>query len=312
MTTRTWIGGRGNNQVSNPNNWSPNGHPQPGDDLTVTHGTVNITGDQLPDADVLNVTGPATININHATGDHLRLKGDGATINMLNSDVDVVTYPLVGIPDGKATINAFGNNQLDVSTFTRFGGADVTVNNYGTIRGGALQGFGNNITVNGATWNNDGPSTAGYDGMRFIANTDVTGTGSFTVGSFHATGKYTGLEFTKSVGAGQIIKMDSGQGFAAVEVDDTSRFNAAIDWGFTTTGDVKLHNLAADSYSKHDGVLDFFHGDSLVKSIRFNETHPEVSGEVHVSQIPGGVEIHSTSFFQAFGPDLPQHIAIAA
>jgi hypothetical protein len=32
MTTRTWIGG-GNNRADNPNDWAPNGVPQPGDML---------------------------------------------------------------------------------------------------------------------------------------------------------------------------------------------------------------------------------------------------------------------------------------
>jgi len=51
VSTLTWIGG-GNNQASNPADWSSGTAPQPGDDLVMTQGTMNVSawdlaGDRL-------------------------------------------------------------------------------------------------------------------------------------------------------------------------------------------------------------------------------------------------------------------------
>jgi len=79
---------------------------------------------------------------------------------------------------------------------------------------------------------------------------------------------------------------------------------------------LKFADLVADSYAKSGGTLDFFSGDTLIKSLRFAETNPAVYGEPHVGRIAGGIgiEIHDARGFNEplFGPDLPQHIAIAA
>ena len=54
MTNRTWIGG-GNNKASNPRDWSPNGAPQAGDTLTISSGTMTVSGNDLK-GDSLNVS----------------------------------------------------------------------------------------------------------------------------------------------------------------------------------------------------------------------------------------------------------------
>src|ERR1044072_739198 len=86
MATLTWRGGRGNDQASNAQNWSPRGAPKPGDNLVANHGTVNISGNQLPDTATLPLTGPVTVNLNNATGDHISAAAD-STINMANSNL---------------------------------------------------------------------------------------------------------------------------------------------------------------------------------------------------------------------------------
>lgn len=73
-TTRTWIGG-GNNQADNPNDWAPNGAPQPGDTLEQLNGggqTINVTGNDLA-GDSFQTSGfqasgatPLTMNLSHA------------------------------------------------------------------------------------------------------------------------------------------------------------------------------------------------------------------------------------------------------
>jgi hypothetical protein len=63
---RTWVGG-GNNEASNPNDWSPNGAPQSGDSLTdgVSGSTINIEGNALK-GDVLSVAAQGvTLNLSH-------------------------------------------------------------------------------------------------------------------------------------------------------------------------------------------------------------------------------------------------------
>jgi hypothetical protein len=43
MASTTWIGG-GNNEASNQNDWSPTRTPQPGDTLTMSSGTMHVSG----------------------------------------------------------------------------------------------------------------------------------------------------------------------------------------------------------------------------------------------------------------------------
>ena len=74
-TTRMWIGG-GDNQASNPHDWSdPNGlpgAPRPGDTLILNNGTINISDNDLK-GDTLTLAGEGpTINLDNA---HLRLQG---------------------------------------------------------------------------------------------------------------------------------------------------------------------------------------------------------------------------------------------
>lgn len=71
MTTRLWIGGHGNNQANNANNWLPKGPPEPGDTLytNVPAGgsipTMNLTDNAL-EGDVLSVGGE-NLTLNNMT-----------------------------------------------------------------------------------------------------------------------------------------------------------------------------------------------------------------------------------------------------
>lgn len=65
MTTRTWIGG-GNNQATNPSDWSPSGAPQPGDTLSIASGTMNIFGNALAGDNLTVVSGNADLNLFNA------------------------------------------------------------------------------------------------------------------------------------------------------------------------------------------------------------------------------------------------------
>jgi hypothetical protein len=149
MTARTWIGGKSNNQVTDPSNFSPMGAPEPGDDLTITSGTMNISGRQLPASDVLNVGGDATVNIRNGVEDHLTVGGT-AHVNLTNS-VSATIYKVVG----NISINTTGTNHLDLFTPGRGFNGSVYIQNSGTLIG-RLGGFSSNYTwmAGGSTTSN--------------------------------------------------------------------------------------------------------------------------------------------------------------
>jgi hypothetical protein len=60
--TRQWVGG-GNNSAGNPNDWNDHGVPQVGDSLTMSSGTMNVTGHQLMGVTIRAPTS-ATVTIN--------------------------------------------------------------------------------------------------------------------------------------------------------------------------------------------------------------------------------------------------------
>jgi hypothetical protein len=69
MATRTWAGGHNGNDALTADNWSPAGVPQPGDNLTVVTGTLNITktdlaGNKLNLLDDAVGAGPVVLDLN--------------------------------------------------------------------------------------------------------------------------------------------------------------------------------------------------------------------------------------------------------
>ncbi len=304
MTARTWLGGRAFNSVSNPNNWSPRSAPQPGDTLTATHGTINILGDQLPDTATLDLTGHAHANLIFATGDHITASGD-VTLNLLNTSGVVIRNG-----GGHLTINAHGTNGLDLSTpYRAFWGGSVDIKNSGTLIGG-ISGFATAYRLDGGTFYNTG-STVGNDTQSETINADVIGNGVFHMSTFH--GGIGKLEFMQSVGAGQTISMENGLGqWNLLEIDRPSDFHGSIVVGPTGNGSssvVDLNGLAADSYSYSNGVLDFFHGNTVVDEVRYNSAQPFTVAQ-GTSTGGAGIEIYALSnpnFSVPHGPDLPLH-----
>jgi hypothetical protein len=82
MTNRTWIGG-GNNQASNPKDWSPKGAPHSGDALTMNSGTMNVIHDDLA-GDVLAINS-GTVNLTRGSNATIAANGD-ALINIQGTD----------------------------------------------------------------------------------------------------------------------------------------------------------------------------------------------------------------------------------
>jgi len=303
MTARTWIVGKSNNQVTDPSNFSPMSAPEPGDDLTITSGTMNISGRQLPASDVLNVGGDATVNIRNGVEDHLTVGGT-AHVNLTNS----VSATIYNGP-GNISINTTGTNHLDLFTPGRGVNGSVHIQNSGTLIG-RLGGFSSNYTLDGGRFYNI-ESSAGFDGQTEIINADVIGRGLFHMGSFHAP--FGKLEFMKSVGSQQTVSMEGGlSGYSVMQIDHPEAFKAAVNWA-THNSVIDLNGLAADSYSYHDGVLDFFHGNTVTDTLRFNTVGSAGPFSVAQGTSTGGVgvEIYSSGTFQnasvPHGANLPLH-----
>jgi hypothetical protein len=144
MTNRTWVGG-GNNQASNPSDWSPTGAPQPGDTLIISSGTMDVSGKALAgDTLDLSVTGN-TANI--------YLKGDiAATAHVTEGSLHTFggTIRFVGsnLFSSHATA-VFNSNLTGSATLDIIGaggmGSSVEVN--GNVGSGLTFGFESQIPV---------------------------------------------------------------------------------------------------------------------------------------------------------------------
>ena len=128
MTNRTWVGG-GNNQASNPSDWSPTGAPQPGDTLIISSGTMDVSGKALAgDTLDLSVTGN-TANI--------YLKGDiAATAHVTEGSLHTFggTIRFVGS-------NLFSSHATAVFNSNLTGSATLDIIGAG--------GMGSSVEVNG-------------------------------------------------------------------------------------------------------------------------------------------------------------------
>jgi len=302
MAARTWLGGRGNNAATAAD-WSPNGAPQPGDTLTMTHGTINIGANNPLGAGWLTVTGNATVNLTNTTGDRLNFTGAYQhpvlkdTVNLANSEVWITGH------QANITIKASGYSHLFMyPDVPRGANLSATINNTGVLDG-VFSGY-SSYRINGGILQNDsqasatvpwtfGSSGAGFGGTTATINADVIGTGGWFLSTEHGSaGK---LEFMQSVGEGQTVNLgDGAYGWSTLQIDKPGQFHGAI--GFNAPDSViDLPKLAADSYSYDAaaGTLDFWHGDTLLAAIRFSATHPYLVAN-NTSTGAAGVEVFST------------------
>jgi hypothetical protein len=266
---RTWLGG-GTNRASNPNDWSPSGSPKPGDALSMTNGgTINIHGDDLH-GDMLLIGGAPSSPSQDFT---LNVSGKAAF-------KEVAAFPPVGI--GSITINLADHAKWIGGFSTNLGGG-VFITGEGR--------FANQVSTVAA---------------KSVVDVDVTGHGTFNVGSAQSVGGV--LEFTKSVGSGQAIAVGGDQGrdvAARLLVDDPRHFHASTTLGL---GEIFLGGLKADSYAIKDDLLLLFSGRKVVEKLELTvepQAHPT---GFTVSQASQGI----TLFGDGRGPTaggtlLPMH-----
>lgn len=227
IVTKTWTGG-GNNNASNPNDWTPNGVPQPGQVLNITSGTINIQGKDLA-GDTLNLAFPSQpsqhININTSNNAVLNLGG-----GIYSAD----------------TINVHVTGQLD-----------LTANVYGIA--GSLTFIGGSIKMVG---------TSMFQGVTFDSNVTGNGTieanhgghGDFfgpTVFNGSVGGGITvALE---SLGPPELVEITHPSTFdAKITIPSQYFFGAVLFEGLNVT--------RADLLPSH--VLQMWNGRQLVDSVR--------------------------------------------
>jgi hypothetical protein len=240
MTDKTWIGGFHHNDARNPHNWSPNGAPQPGDNLLLPSGSTisiqdnDLQGDPLVISSASQLTGPTTLNLSHHAD--VTLTGSGpitATIkgtDTLNLNDDNTTIATVNLA---SHAHLFGNFRMNGGSLT--------------IAGAEHSRFVNN----GADF---------IVGGRAVIDADVVGSGAFTVTSVgtplhHFLGF---LEFGGLVTSGQSVSLD---GSSSVRIDQPREFHGTVQ-GF---GLIDLVGLAhADSWCYKNDMLSIFNAQGRV------------------------------------------------
>jgi hypothetical protein len=120
MTNRTWVGG-GNDNASNPNDWSPAGTPQLGDALSMAQGVMNVSGDSLA-GDTLSITGPVDINTRAGAQLNLRVSGGSPANVYVHGKLDLTAHVLIGgnLHTSGGTIRFIGPNAFDVHSHAEF------------------------------------------------------------------------------------------------------------------------------------------------------------------------------------------------
>jgi hypothetical protein len=251
MVTRVWIGG-GSNSANNPADWSPTGVPQPGDSLSMSAGTIDVTGGSLA-GDSLALIPPAIAPFD-------------ATINLTNDAINLgvgnQSFAMQAI--GAASPRFIGGNGVGLSANVMLSASSLVMT--GTV--GFIYGF--NVGGTGRIVN---------DGTVTLTNskigTDVSGSGTFDLTRYHDGPGNT--EIVGSVGAGLIFDLEGeGGSFPAnLTIDNPFTFQALIEVNppslpdIAVGGDtVKLAGLSATSYTFTDDTLTLFNQDSVVTRLR--------------------------------------------
>jgi hypothetical protein len=265
MTYKTWIGG-GNNNASNPDDWSPMGAPQSGDELVMPNGgTINITGNAL-------------------AGNALELGLENAppalfTINLSqHAQASLVQLARTAFP---TTINVSGNDTLHYSS--QFPSSpDVTVNlqPHARLTGEFDLTFGKLEVDGGANTRLINNNDDSLFGTHAVITPEVLGIGTFTVGSAQSIAGF--LEFGGAVSAGENVVI-SGDPFrpatSILQVDKPTEFHAAVK--LEASAKIDLVGLAnADSYTYTNDMLLLWSHNRVIDAMRLTNAS-EFNGQPH-------------------------------
>ncbi|HUB10320.1 MAG TPA: hypothetical protein VMB34_00060 [Acetobacteraceae bacterium] len=291
MASRTWVGGSGNNNIYQGQNWSPPGPIEPGDVLSLYSGTANMAGGDLS-GDTLYVgtqtsyassTPPAVVNLSRGAD----LTAVAATAGFAAQNV---TFNASGVDTLNLSIN---NNYYATMNTTVNIAANARLS--GTV---AVGGHNGNLIMNGAAhsaFDNDGASSVGPNCVATI-NAKVLGIGSFSVNA------ESSLSFMSAVGPGESVIL-AGQDTLSIGMPQSflGPVDIANGGGSFTIG---LQGItSADSYSYAQDMLTLFHGNRPIDVLRLTD-----SSGIQVGETTTGVFIGSSSTTLPPGTVLlPQH-----
>jgi len=276
MTSRTWVGG-GNNNASNPNNWSPSGVPVPGDALSMLSGTMNVRDNNLA-GNTLGVGAGQT----------------QSTVTLNLSRHAGVSLDIAQFSDDQVTVNATGSDTLNVNTeFPSTLAMTVNLADNAKLTGAFTMTFGG-VTLDGGTGSrfvNNGLSHFG--GSDAVLDTDVRGNGTFDVSTAQS---FAGnLEFGGAVSHGQTIDVrgDPGRDLPShIRVDQPDAFHGLVN--LNIFGELDLQGLAnADSYTFQNDMLSIYSGDTVLDTVRLTAPPSPIPGnfDLAVYQTPTGVAV---------------------
>ncbi len=266
MTTRTWVGGTANNDVTNAANWSGGIVPAAGDTALATAGTL-----MMPAGSNLN---GVTLGVNEPSG------GPPVVVDMTGDDN--LTVANANSTNAQVVVNASGAADTLIVSRGFPGGlsavVNVAANTNLTLNPSTTQSelYGqDSVTVNGGTTTLSGNVTAG---AKVVLNTNLVGTGTLVLDDAHdADGTVTSSsgEINGIVAAGVTIQVN-GTGAAdpylgskalpqydTLKIDDPASFAGKL---LINTGIVTLENFTADSDILANGVMSFYKNGTLVES----------------------------------------------
>lgn len=292
MTSKTWIGGDGND-AGDPANWSPSETPQPGDTLAMQGGTMNIRDDDLAGNTLVigqpnQNASPTTLNLSH------------------HADVSVKTSPF---SSDSVTINVDGSDILDLAAgFPSTTSFTVNLADHARLAGSIDMTFGSAVFAggSGSRYVNNGSDVVRGSNLTF--DTDVKGQGSFAVSTAQSSAGR--LEFGGSVSRGQTVTVsgDPGRGQRSqLQIDQPAAFKGAV--ALNSFGEVDLVGLAnADSYQLKNDILSIFSGCEVIERLRLT-LPPPASGtppDLTVAQTATGILIDRGGY-RGDGTLLPTH-----
>ena len=283
MVNRVWLGG-GNNQASNPNDWSPTGAPQSGDNLWMPQGVMKISGLDLS-ADSLDLLGDDTVKLSHGSNVVATIPAGGgpATINIKGTDNLALQ---VGSPGGNAATAPSGTVHL--AAHSQWIGSFNLVAGVGPANSASLlvnRGKGASFVDSGLSF------VQGID-AHAVVDADVSGIATIQVSDGGV------LEFSGSVGAGQTVLLSQP---SILQIDHPSQFAGDVN---LVGGEIDLQGLAnADSYTYQNDMLSIFSGKSVIDTLKLTDSTPngfavEKTGGVNIVSItdptnpPTGLPMH--------------------
>jgi hypothetical protein len=254
MADRTWVGGHNGNNALTAANWSPAGVPQPGDNLTVVTGTLdiahtNLAGDVVHLQDAAEGGGPIVLDLNGKANIGVAgslFFGDNPTINASGFDRLDASGGLSAIT---GTINLADHSHLVVTGRLEFAYTDF------------LHGPDDSTLINnGIIQTEDG-----------TVSVPVRGTGTLGFSGYHDGHGFS--QINAAISHGQTIALNPAVFGMTLDLTDPSTFHGTLDIvqpSFVSDGfvSVVLDGIKATSFALKGDRLTLKDGHQTVDTLR--------------------------------------------